>query len=251
MAQLWENLLFITGGRLELSKCFWVPIVWVWKQGKPSIKKATPSSKNLSIVESETGTLIEIPRQRGSDTNKRLGVISSCDATWADQFKQLNQTAISFRDKVKRAKIGRVAGYHAYHSMWIAKIRYSAPVIGFSTRQMKLIQQRVIGPCLSSAGYCKTMPRAVVFGPTGYGGMDWDNHGVITIYEKLKMLIGSIRLQDTVGQLLGIHLSWIQLIMGKSTPLLEHNKMVQYLPGGLDKKSTPTSGISQCQSKTV
>ena len=171
MVQLWENLLFITGGRLEVSKCFWVPIVWDWKQGKPSIKKATTSSRNLSIVESETGTLIEIPRQRGADSNKRLGVISSCDATWAEEYKQLNQNALSFRDKVKQAKIGRVAGYHAYHSMWIAKIRYSVPVIGFSPRQMQILQQRVIGPCLSSAGYCKTMPRAVVFGPTKYGGM--------------------------------------------------------------------------------
>ena len=26
MGQLWEKLLFITGGRLELSKCFWAPI---------------------------------------------------------------------------------------------------------------------------------------------------------------------------------------------------------------------------------
>ena len=28
MSQLWVTLLFITGGRLELSKCFWVPILW-------------------------------------------------------------------------------------------------------------------------------------------------------------------------------------------------------------------------------
>ena len=28
MSQLWEQLLYLTGGRLELSKCFWVPITW-------------------------------------------------------------------------------------------------------------------------------------------------------------------------------------------------------------------------------
>ena len=186
MAQLWENLLFITGGRLELSKCFWVPIVWDWKQGKPRIKKSAPRTRNLRIVESETGTPIEIPRQRGADSNKRLGLISSYEAKWAEEYKHLHQSALSFREKVKRAKIGRVAGYHAYHSMWIAKIQYSAPVIGFSPRQMYTIQQRVIGSCLSAAGYCKTMPRAVVFGPTKYGSMDWDNHSVLIIYEKLK-----------------------------------------------------------------
>ena len=35
IGQLWERLLFITGGRLELSKCFWVPITWKWRQGIP------------------------------------------------------------------------------------------------------------------------------------------------------------------------------------------------------------------------
>lgn len=37
MGQLWENLLFITGGRLELSKCFWIPITWQWNGRKPTL----------------------------------------------------------------------------------------------------------------------------------------------------------------------------------------------------------------------
>ena len=39
MGQLWENLLFITGGRLELSKCFWIPITWKWTGGTPTIDR--------------------------------------------------------------------------------------------------------------------------------------------------------------------------------------------------------------------
>lgn len=63
------------------------------------------------------------------------------------------------------------------------------------------------------------------------GGMAWDNCGVIFLFEKLKMLISSIRLQDTVGKLLLIQLSWLQFFTGSSNPLglLQfREKMIEY-----------------------
>ena len=35
MSQIWERLLYITGGWLELTKCFWIPVTWKLKQGRP------------------------------------------------------------------------------------------------------------------------------------------------------------------------------------------------------------------------
>ena len=72
-----------------------------------------------------------------------------------------------------------MTGYVAYHSMWISKFRYSAPVIGFTSTQLQKIQRSVMGPCLSAAGYCNRMPRAVVYGTEHYGGMEWDAIGTI------------------------------------------------------------------------
>ena len=39
MATTWEKLLHITGGKLELSKCFWIPIIWGWKKGQLVMRK--------------------------------------------------------------------------------------------------------------------------------------------------------------------------------------------------------------------
>ena len=103
-----------------------------------------------------------------------------------------------------------------YHSIWMAKFRYSAPVISFTTPQLNKIQQRIIGSCLSAAGYCNKLSRAVVYGTTWYGGMAWQNIHVVSMYEKLKMLIGLIRLQDTVGKMMELQLSWLQLHAGIS-----------------------------------
>ena len=125
----------------------------------------------------------------------------------AQRIYQLVQLSRSFGQKVKWAGLDRISGYHAYHSPWVSKFRYSAPIVGFLCKQVKKIYTGVIGPCLSASGYCSKMPRAVVFGPTKLGGMEWDNPVLIQLYKKIKMLIGSIRLQDTVGKLMRIQLS--------------------------------------------
>ncbi len=75
-------------------------------------------------------------------------------------------------------------------------------------------------------------PRAVLFGPVRYGGMDWDNARVLFLYEKLKLLVGSVRLQDKVGQMLLIQLSWIQMFSGQSTKVLQAARIIPYLPIG-------------------
>ena len=137
-----------------------------------------------------------------------------------------------FAGKVKRAGLHRVAGYHAYHAIWLAKFRYSAPMIGITSNQVKKIYTGVLSSCLSAGGYSNKMPRAVVFGPTILGGMDWDNPLIIYLYEKIKMLVGSIRLKDTVGRLMLMQISWLQLFAGTGTPLLESNFDINYLPKG-------------------
>ena len=233
MSQLWEKLLHISGGRLELSKCFWVPITWRWSKGKPKLHAGRSGrNKDLSLRESETNSTIKIPRLTCKEASKRLGIWTNCEATWTKEYKSWKVFSQQFGHKIKNARLGRVAGYQAYHAMWLAKFRFSAPVIGLQPQQIQKLKQSITAPCLSAAGYCSKMPRAVVFGPSKYGGMDWENPATICLYEKIKFLLGSIRLQDVVGQLLLIQLSWMQLYAGISIPILEYNKSLDYLPPG-------------------
>ena len=232
MSQLWEQLLYITGGRLELSKCFWLPITWRWHQGKPKMVNKNPRGKALYVRESETKEWIPIPRKTGSDAEKRLGVYYSCNGKWTQEFLQWKTYSGEFGNRIRQSQSDRLAGYLAYHAIWIAKFRYSAAVLGFSKSQLSQIQKKIISPCLSVAGYCQKLPRAVVYGPTIYGGMEWDNLNVLFLFEKLKLLIGSIRLNDKVGQMFGLQLSWVQIFAGISTRVLMSKQQIDYIPTG-------------------
>ena len=188
--------------------------------------------KELYLRESETLELVRIPRKLGSEAVKRLGVLSTCDGKWTQEYKSWKQLARDFGGKLLKARVDRFSGYKAYHAIWIAKVRYSAAVIGLSRNQLRTIQQTVINPCLSVAGFCRTIPRAVVYGTSQYGGMDWDHIYTLYVFEKLKFIIGSIRLQDKVGQMLLIQLSWLQLFAGTSVMVLQSSTFLHYLPTG-------------------
>ncbi len=183
MSQLWEQLLFITGGQLELSKCFWVPITWHWTQGKPRLVTKHNHRKELYLHKSETEDLVQIPRKLGTDVEKRLGIYSSCDRKWGQEYKQWKHFSRNFGIRLSKSQVGRMAGYLAYHSIWLANFRYSAPVLGFTISQLDQIQRIIISPCLSQGGYCNKILRAVVYGPAVYGGMDWENIKMVVLYE--------------------------------------------------------------------
>ena len=58
-------------------------------------------------------------------------------------------------------------------------------------------------------------------------GMGFPNS--ILLYEQIKILMGSICLNETVGKLIIIQLQWIQIVAGVGRPILESNKTISYL----------------------
>jgi hypothetical protein len=73
--QIWEKLLNISGGELELTKCFYYLLSWKWdKNGIPSPQ--TKIEKNMpSIVLESTTTkqITQLDRKEVTESHKTLG----------------------------------------------------------------------------------------------------------------------------------------------------------------------------------
>ena len=232
IATTWEQLLFLTGGKLELSKCFWIPIVWGWKQGSPVLKKPSPRNRDLYLLESETHEEILIPLASTADAHKRLGIRFSIDGSWREEYRYWKQFTTEFVKKVKYAKLDRIGGHHTYATIWCSKFRYSSPCIGIGRKRLVVLEKLIIGPSLAAAGYSSKMPRAVVFGTKKYGGMRWESPLSILLTAQISLLMSSIRLNDVVGQMLQIQLEWMQLFAGVARPIMEASTVIPYLTGG-------------------
>ena len=47
IAQTWEHLLFLSGGKLNLGKCSWYVLRWEWDKGRPVISPIKPDDPTL------------------------------------------------------------------------------------------------------------------------------------------------------------------------------------------------------------
>ena len=75
-AQIWEQMLHVSGGKLELIKCFWGMVLWKWIAGNPTLVKivGVPANLKLTQTEHKKRKLMTIHRIETDEANKVLGV---------------------------------------------------------------------------------------------------------------------------------------------------------------------------------
>ena len=71
VAQTWEHLLHLSGGKLNLSKCSWFVVKWEWKQGRPVIRPIRPVDRQIHLHHGdEKSNSILIPRTHRSNARR-------------------------------------------------------------------------------------------------------------------------------------------------------------------------------------
>ena len=221
MAQNWEKMLYTNGGLLELLKCYWLIIAWRWKNGVAQMKSREELNVEMNLVTSEKEERVTIERKATSEAPKILGCHVAATGEWDREYGRWKSESKRFAIKVKNSRLQRSCGYTVYNSIWLAKVRYVAPVVGLTRKQAETIDRPVVAECLRAAGFSKSFPRRVVFGPKKMGGMGWQSCRSLMVTEKVKFFLYHVRLMDKIGKLLKIQTETLQLIAGLKTPILE------------------------------
>ena len=134
--QLWEILLNITGGALELKKCLLTILVysfdksfqkvqgWKYKPGYPHILNNSQILGEFKVYREEEATEVTIKRQEASKGTRLLGVRAAADGNFKDEYKyRLDQR----RKLAGRLKI--VLGDH--QDAWMIYFCGYKPAIGY------------------------------------------------------------------------------------------------------------------------
>jgi hypothetical protein len=97
-AQLWHNLLWCSGGRLELPKCGYHVVHFDFKEsGLPEMHHSPGESITLH---NELGNAVAIESKNIYLTTINLGRAKSPKSTGITQLKRLTKTAISTSDAI-------------------------------------------------------------------------------------------------------------------------------------------------------
>lgn len=151
-AQWWEQLLHATGGKLELSKCFFYIMQWEFD--------IEGVAKNFSS-ENEEGVVI--PQQSCSESHKTLGVMECPDGSNNDEYKRLVNKSTALIQRVSTKKLSHFESKLYYFTTYIPSITYGLAIGSFIMKEWYKIESPAVQHLISSMGFAKSIPTEWIF----------------------------------------------------------------------------------------
>ena len=122
-AQRWEQLLHATGGKLELQKCFYYPIIWQFDdEGIPTLKDSHDHHQ-VQITSSETGQPVTISAKSPHRSHKMLGIMENPSGNYNDEYKQIYQKSHKWKPNIGNQFLNRAESALFYHSFYLPSLR--------------------------------------------------------------------------------------------------------------------------------
>ena len=219
-AQQWEELLYASGGALELSKCFYYLIHWKFdKNGNAKIDDS--DLQPIRIRNSTNGQIVDIKQLKCNEAHRTLGVKISPSCSMKEELQRLRAISQKFTAQTTAATLTRSQARKAYQSIYLGRIQYGITASTLKKQDYHDIQSPAIRALLPKLGYNRNTPTPVVYGPIDQGGMGIQDLYALQGAKKTMTVIENSRSNTSVGKMINITLNWTQQQMGVSFDILK------------------------------
>ena len=164
--QEWEIFLAATGGRLELTKCFYYILSQKFdEEGVPShMSKEELERAGVTIAIQETGETGKtiINHFNCNMAHKTLGLQKTPIGNQDKQLEQLHEKRDNITQAIASLSINRTYAKIAWTSMYIPAVAYPMVATHFQEQDLNKVKNKALMTFLPKFGYNRHMPRAVV-----------------------------------------------------------------------------------------
>lgn len=230
----WKELLEASGGKLELTKCFYYILTWKFdKKGNPiptTIPEQRLVANPISIPDSDRNTEVLIQQKEISEAHKTLGCYKCIIRNEEAEILYLTTRSNALANMIKNYGLTKKQATLAYNLVYISSLKYGLPSTTLSYQQITNIHRYAVDKFISAMGIDHSTHRALIYGPSEYGGF-----GVRHLYTemmgmKLETVISHIRSESQLGTLFEININYIQLLAGTGTPIFQSRDDLSYIP---------------------
>jgi hypothetical protein len=234
-AQSWERLLFVSGGALELTKCFAYVVYWDLSNG--GHRMIEPSDIPGVVVGEDPTTKVQGPiwltyGERLSEFHwldtiaptkglRTLGVRIAPAGNWTDEYEYRRLQARNLALKIAGSSISQETARVIYRMMVCPKLEYPLAVTQFLQKECDAITSPVLRACMSKMGYNPNMPKEVVYGPQESFGIGYHDYFIEQGIRQVSTLVGHLRQHSETGTMMQLCLQWCQVQAGTEYYLLE------------------------------
>lgn len=215
------GILFASGGELELPKCYYHLLqVDFTPKGLPTFRPGT-FGPPLQVRDS-SGATITIKQMSFATPHKILGSYQAPVASPRTQFTILLKKATLFARTLSTSHVQPHEAWIYYYAVFLKSVGFPLAVSHLSAAQLDAIQKKMVCVTLQKMHYCSTMSRAVVFGPSRYGGLDFWDLRVEQGIDQIRLILRHLRIPGGQGgNMMRITLEACQYSVGTQRLLLE------------------------------
>ena len=175
MAQWWENLLWSSGGQLELSKCFFYCMHWHFDAaGRPQLatkELLEEMGHRVDIIESASDEVVTISMKDCAEAHRTLGVMGIPIGTMKDEAAKRKIKSRKIATNARTSAVTKHEGWTYYHSTWLSAMNYGLEATFLSKKQCKSIEAQSNHVFLNAIGFPKSFPSDMVSAPKTAGGV--------------------------------------------------------------------------------
>jgi hypothetical protein len=234
-AQVWERLLWATGGALELSKCFYYILYYDFhKNGSPFLlaPHQMPNTE-IHITSGDDPTPQLIAQKDCHEAHRTLGAHPKPSGDDEKQGVVSETRSNQITEGVRLNPMARNEALMGYRHIWLPNVGYALACCPVGPKQLRQIEKQAVNAFLPKMGFCSKACRAVIFGSRAFGGYGLTRLSDYQGVNQATLLLQHIRLHDSIGKMLLIAYAWHQSYCGVSFQLLEEpSPLVPHAIGG-------------------
>ena len=217
--QLWETLLNISGGCLNLAKCSWTVQHWQWIKGRPSLspmKKSDPPLLMTSGANHEHHIIRQYPNEKEV---KGLGVFMNFYGTFAVHAQTMRFKFDGLARRLSKSSMSPILSRVYYNAFYLPDVRYSLSATSMTAAELHRVQSLMTATILNKLGYNRHYPQSVAFAPLHQFGVGLVDLRIEQGLSQAQSLLDYIGTDHKIGRVMLISLRHLQVEAGVSFDL--------------------------------
>ena len=220
-AQIWEQILYSSGGALELRKCFWYLMHWQWVKGQPQLVTKLETPGMIALTSGWVPVYTVIPREEVWVACCTLRVRPAPDGNYRKEGAFLLNKANQYASCLSVSNLSEMDMFIFHCSTYVPSVTYSLPLTMFTPTELNKIQRKVIQSILNKLGVNNSFPCRVAFSPKDLCGLALLDISIDQGVHQIQHFLNHVFAADSVGNLILIALQCLQLKAGCSFHILE------------------------------
>ena len=221
-AQLWSDLLWKSGGSLELLKCTYHLSFYKFATDGTPYLQCGQVGPPVEVKTGDSSCIQTIPSRSAYNAYKTLGCFKSPSGTQATQLKDLTHKCDRHARIVSTSALTRAEGWIYYYSKYLTGPGYPLPVCHFTQKQLQQLERKALPTIFARCGFNRNTSRTILFGPSRLNCGGFRPFSTEQGVGQLQFFVKHWSHPLDIGRLLRIAVSWAQINTGVGYPIFQN-----------------------------